>query len=173
MLITDLEPSFGAGNDTSSTPASDMSPRAARDESEMRRPELEQTERWKCRWCRSALEDTDPRRLYCSRKCRQAACRLRRQVQVVTLNARPMRFAYADPPYPGRAKKILLGPTFVCWRSGSCGAHCVAGVLRLRWLGAVHRSRRFAGHPATVPATRACLPMGEAGKRTESHKGPP
>ena len=54
-----------------------------------------------CSWCRSA----PVRRKYCSRKCRQAAFRLRRRCTLEVLDDHPMRFAYADPPYPGLAAK--------------------------------------------------------------------
>jgi hypothetical protein len=41
--------------------------------------------------------------LFCSQKCRQASHRFAiRSVHLVTTD-RPMRFAYADPPYPGKA----------------------------------------------------------------------
>lgn len=105
MLNADSEPSPGAGKDVLPAAADDMSPRAARDESK-RRPEIEQTELRKCVWCRRGLEDTDPRSKHCKgQKCRQSAYRLRKRVELVQRNDRPMRFAYADPPYPGRAAK--------------------------------------------------------------------
>lgn len=58
-----------------------------------------------CAWCRKLLTTTDPRRRFCSRKCRPAAFRLRRRLTTLERLGRPMRFAYADPPYPGRAKR--------------------------------------------------------------------
>lgn len=58
-----------------------------------------------CAWCRRTLEDTDTRRKHCGRKCRQAAYRLRKLVELEQHYDRPMRFAYADPPYIGRAKR--------------------------------------------------------------------
>lgn len=67
-----------------------------------------------CRWCQAATL-TDPRAIYCSRLCRQSAFRLRRRHQVddasrVTV---PLRFAYADPPYPGKAARFYADqPTF-------------------------------------------------------------
>lgn len=59
-----------------------------------------------CGWCRRSLEATvrcDAR--FCSRKCRQTAFRLRRRHVVEVLADRSLRFAYADPPYPGLARK--------------------------------------------------------------------
>lgn len=56
-----------------------------------------------CSWCENEL--TDPRARYCSQKCRQAAFRLRCRRQTEVEQSRPMRMAYADPPYPGLAKR--------------------------------------------------------------------
>lgn len=42
---------------------------------------------------------------FCSRRCRQFAFRLRRRRATDVANEQPMRFAYADPPYPGCARK--------------------------------------------------------------------
>lgn len=59
-----------------------------------------------CRWCASSLEGR--RGIYCSRKCRQSAFRLRRRrdASSTTPGAEGgLRFAYADPPYPGLAKR--------------------------------------------------------------------
>ena len=58
-----------------------------------------------CAWCRRVLEVADARALYCSRKCRQSAFRIRRRLETDERHGSPMRFAYADPPYPGRAKR--------------------------------------------------------------------
>lgn len=59
-----------------------------------------------CGWCRSFLEATARRdSRFCGRKCRQTAFRLRRRSVVQVLADRPLRFAYADPPYPGLARK--------------------------------------------------------------------
>lgn len=63
-----------------------------------------------CRWCgRPARRPA----IYCGRKCRQSSFRLRRcGPQVATAPndvSRPLTFAYADPPYPGTAKKYYGG----------------------------------------------------------------
>lgn len=58
-----------------------------------------------CDWCRSPLEQTRDARRFCSQKCRQFAFRLRRRRATDQANAEPMRFAYADPPYPGLARR--------------------------------------------------------------------
>jgi hypothetical protein len=60
----------------------------------------------RCAWCRRTLEATArPDAVFCSRKCRQTAFRLRRRRTTEAANATPKVFAYADPPYPGRARK--------------------------------------------------------------------
>lgn len=59
-----------------------------------------------CRWCRCVLEVTARRdTVFCSQRCRQWVYRLRRRQATVVANERPMRFAYADPPYPELAKR--------------------------------------------------------------------
>ena len=57
-----------------------------------------------CKWCGDELStrarsDT----IYCSRKCRQAAFRVRKLQEIELRYAQPMTMAYADPPYPGKA----------------------------------------------------------------------
>lgn len=60
----------------------------------------------RCRWCRQLLEQTARHDAqFCGRKCRQTAFRLRRRHVVEVLNDKPLRFAYADPPYPGLSRK--------------------------------------------------------------------
>lgn len=56
-----------------------------------------------CDWCREQLSATRGR--FCSRKCRQSAFRLRRRRTTTPAEATPARFAYADPPYIGRAAR--------------------------------------------------------------------
>lgn len=65
-----------------------------------------------CGWCRGPIPPgarSDSR--FCCRRCRQTAFRLRRRSSTsdVSLSDRPatgpLLFAYADPPYPGMAKK--------------------------------------------------------------------
>lgn len=75
------------------------------------------TARGSCGWCGAELEpvplegfETVKRELrkdarYCSKKCRQSAFRLRRRRVADGVAAKPMAFVYADPPYPGTAKK--------------------------------------------------------------------
>jgi hypothetical protein len=56
-----------------------------------------------CRWCGAAL--TDPRAVWCSKRCRQTAWRARCRAELLATAERPIRVAYADPPYPGRSKR--------------------------------------------------------------------
>jgi hypothetical protein len=60
-----------------------------------------------CSWCNRKLKTATAtgraRRehvAFCGTRCRQAAFRLRRRAHVERVHAKPMRFAYADPPYP-------------------------------------------------------------------------
>lgn len=64
-----------------------------------------------CAWCRGPLppQVTRPRR-WCSQLCRQAAWRLGRYVVRQVAAQRPGRFAYADPPYPGMARRYYERP---------------------------------------------------------------
>lgn len=58
-----------------------------------------------CAFCHGPIPGT-PRahkRTWCSKKCRQAAFRLRVRGGTLERAARPIRVAYADPPYPGLA----------------------------------------------------------------------
>lgn len=58
-----------------------------------------------CHWCRRELPTTDARAKFCDRRCRQAAWRAQRLVSLEAACDAPSRFAYADPPYPGLARK--------------------------------------------------------------------
>lgn len=78
------------------------------------RPEIDlaATEPRRCSWCGASL--VDARQVYCSKKHRQTAFRLRRRRGVSSLgSAGPGRFAYADPPYPSLSLKYYgREPTF-------------------------------------------------------------
>lgn len=58
-----------------------------------------------CAWCRSELATTRRDARFCSKRCRQAAFRVRRQSVALERTTTPLRIAYADPPYPGLAKR--------------------------------------------------------------------
>jgi hypothetical protein len=92
------------------------------------------TERRLCTWCERPIPERARRDArFCGRKCRQAAFRVRRRsttsvagrgragrrvVHVADagdsyVSPRHGRFAYADPPYPGRARKYYADePTY-------------------------------------------------------------
>lgn len=62
-----------------------------------------------CRWCR--VNEVSPKAETCGRRCRQAAYRARRLRQLDPFQACPglppgATFAYADPPYPGMARRF-------------------------------------------------------------------
>lgn len=55
-----------------------------------------------CTWCRGPLPcGARSGSVYCGKRCRQAAWRFHRQISARELADRPLRLAYADPPYPG------------------------------------------------------------------------
>ena len=65
-----------------------------------------------CAWppCRAPLRPgARPDAIYHSKPCRQAAWRLREQLGTAERADRPLRLAYADPPYPGLSKKYYNG----------------------------------------------------------------
>jgi hypothetical protein len=68
----------------------------------------------RCSWCGELLATTARvDSVFCSRKCRQTAFRLRRRRATDAVAERPLRIAYADPPYPGRARRYYKNePTF-------------------------------------------------------------
>lgn len=58
-----------------------------------------------CAWCGATIEPPDVRARFCGRRCRQAAWRARRGLELERSNVGRKRVAYADPPYPGLARK--------------------------------------------------------------------
>lgn len=63
-----------------------------------------------CEWCEEPMPAGKRRdATTCSKRCRQAKSRFKvRQAERIA-GERPMRFAYADPPYPGLAHKWYRG----------------------------------------------------------------
>lgn len=57
----------------------------------------------RCLWCRCELPATRLR--YCSTRCRQTAWRFRHLTKVEGLADGPKRLVYADPPFPGKARR--------------------------------------------------------------------
>lgn len=60
-----------------------------------------------CAWCREPTIPPEARsnRITCSKPCRQAKQRFNKHIRRVEHVGEPMRFAYADPPYPGLSKR--------------------------------------------------------------------
>lgn len=57
-----------------------------------------------CEWCEGVIPPRSRRDAkYCSTRCRQAAHRFKRIAVARRPTLEPMRFGYADPPYPGNA----------------------------------------------------------------------
>jgi hypothetical protein len=59
-----------------------------------------------CAWCEGPIPPgarSDAK--HCATRCRQAAHRFKRGMHLVAATDRPLRLAYADPPYPGRARR--------------------------------------------------------------------
>jgi 16S rRNA G966 N2-methylase RsmD len=70
-----------------------------------------------CAWCDGPIPATSRRDAkYCVKRCRQAAHRFTRaargHTRRVALRGRAFRFAYADPPYPGKAQLYRDHPDF-------------------------------------------------------------
>lgn len=66
-----------------------------------------------CGWCRGPIGPRQRRdAVYCRTACRQAAHRFGRHRGAVDVAGEPMRFAYADPPYPTKAHLYRGHPDF-------------------------------------------------------------
>lgn len=67
-----------------------------------------------CAWCRRELAGqlVHRQRRTCSQRCRQSLWRFERQVQRLAAADRPMRFAYADPPYPKLSRYYKVHPDY-------------------------------------------------------------
>lgn len=95
-----------ANDDTSLLERVDTSPEVLGDTSPVDRADARP-----CGWCKSPLGD--PRARYCCQRCRQTAWRARRELSLAAAGDRPMRLAYADPPYPGLARRYYRDqPTY-------------------------------------------------------------
>ena len=58
-----------------------------------------------CGWCSSPFDASRSDRVFCLKSCRQAAHRAKVGEAVASSSSRPLRLAYADPPYPGLSRK--------------------------------------------------------------------
>ena len=61
-----------------------------------------------CGWCSGPIRASRADARYCSKVCRQAAHRASVR-RASTAADRPLRLAYADPPYPGLARRYYEG----------------------------------------------------------------
>lgn len=126
-----------------------------------------------CQWCRA--QPARPGGRFCSRRCRQSAFRLRRRYPSLDPTATPAtsptpgRFAYADPPYPGLARKFYRGESSLSGRSRSRRADRVARIRRLRWLGALNGAEVVAAGAAPLSARRSRLRLVQAHWRVAAH----
>lgn len=66
----------------------------------------------RCAWCNEPLERRRTSQLFCSRRCRQSAWRLRQRETICARNAEPKHIAYADPPFPGHAWRYRDQPSY-------------------------------------------------------------
>lgn len=65
----------------------------------------------RCQWCSALL--TEEGQLYCSKRCRQTAWRVRKLAELEGADGRPRRIGYGDPPYPGTSRKYYRDePTY-------------------------------------------------------------
>lgn len=60
----------------------------------------------RCVWCGNQMTARRRDKRFCSRRCRQSAFRIRQRSLTVAHAGKVLRFGYADPPYPGFAKKL-------------------------------------------------------------------
>lgn len=119
------------------------------------RREASRLEPRRCAWCLRVLETRCGR--FCGARCRQTAFRLRRRRGLeVAPGAQGLRFAYADPPYPGTAARYYSDqPTY-------------AGEVDHAALLSLLQARRFDGWALSTSekALRDLLPMCPPGTRT-------
>lgn len=58
-----------------------------------------------CAWCKAVIPGSARRdSKFCSKRCRQSSWRFKVEVAPRAATDRPMLFAYADPPYPGKSR---------------------------------------------------------------------
>lgn len=66
-----------------------------------------------CAWCEGAIRTMARRDAkYCSTRCRQASHRFGSGLRLRVASREPLRLAYADPPYPGKAGLYAGHPDF-------------------------------------------------------------
>ena len=66
-----------------------------------------------CGWCEGPIRsEARVDAIYCTTPCRQAAHRFQRGRALRVASGRPLRFGYADPPYPGKAGLYVGHPDY-------------------------------------------------------------
>lgn len=66
-----------------------------------------------CKWCPEPVPvDARSDAIFCSKRCRQASHRFGAECPSLARALKPMRFAFADPPYPGKAWRYRGHPDF-------------------------------------------------------------
>lgn len=95
-----MKPSPQAPPDASKLAITDASPEARGAQPSL----FDRHDGRRCSWCKNPIpEKARVDSVFCGRKCRQRAFRIRRRTDIETSNEQPKRVAYADPPYPGFA----------------------------------------------------------------------
>lgn len=56
-----------------------------------------------CAWCKGNMKGKRKDAKTCGKACRQALSRFRKQIKTAKQAGHPIKLAYADPPYPGKA----------------------------------------------------------------------
>src|ERR1700732_903833 len=146
-----------------------------------------------CGWCRGRIRETArPDAVFCKKPCRQAAHRAKIRRAELERAAAPMHFAYADPPYPGQARRYYADHSdfagevdhsallsrlqhYDGWALSTSAvalsgvlALCVAQDLRVRVAAWVRPPRPH----ATAPIVSAWEPVVYAGGRQIGRAGP-
>lgn len=136
-----------------------------------------------CAYCDAPFEPARPGQRFCAKRCRQAAFRVRRDASLAAAGDEPWQFAYADPPYPGMAKRYydspevdhvdlvaqLEGGDFAAWALSTSAktlqqvlAICPAGVRVLAWVKPIgvcpNQGLRNCWEPVVVRRRRRRIP---------------
>jgi hypothetical protein len=65
-----------------------------------------------CLWCKQPFSAKRSDALFCSASHRQARHRAKIRRATIAVTGRPLKFAYADPPYPGKAHLYRQDPGY-------------------------------------------------------------
>jgi hypothetical protein len=116
VTAVQLDASAVAMGDASCLSASDTSPPGQLDTSSPPADDasrLAGATRRVCGWCQGPIRPSSRRdSKFCSQRCRQASHRFHRGMALRVATGRPLRLAYADPPYPGNGRLYRDHPDF-------------------------------------------------------------